>query len=66
MTYHSVCRKDADYVSALSWAREISANITRTMNHWPWYNHSAEGATEPDWDDPTGDERIENKVFPYR
>ena len=40
MTYHSVCKTNDDYISALRWARNISANITRTMNNWPWNNVS--------------------------
>ena len=63
MTYHSVCKTNDDYISALRWARNISANITRTMNNWPWNNVSE---PEPNWEDPTADERIKHKVFPYR
>ena len=63
MTYHSVCKTNEDYISALRWARNISANITRTMNNWPWRNVSE---PEPNWEDPTADDRIKHKVFPYR
>ena len=63
MTYHSMCKTNEDYISALRWARNISANITRTMNNWPWRNVSE---PEPNWEDPTADDRIKHKVFPYR
>ncbi len=63
MTYHRVCKTNEDFINALRSARKIAANITRSMNHWPWHNYTQD---EPDWEDPTADKRITHKVFPYR
>ena len=63
MTYHTVCKTNDDFINALKWARNITANITRTMNHWPWNNVSD---SEPNWEDPTSDDRVTHYVYPYR
>jgi Niemann-Pick C1 protein len=38
MTYHTVTKTNADYIAALKYARELTDNLTRTINHWPGDN----------------------------
>ncbi len=73
MTYHTVCKSNEDFIDALRWARNISAEITYSLNHWPWHNVSVllggddiDEQVEPDWADPLSDSKVKNKVFPYR